>query len=126
MTTERSLYERIGGEAAILAAVDLFYAKVLADEITRPFFEGLDMAAQAKKQVAFMTWAFGGPEEYRGRDLKTAHEKLVQTQGLSDRHFDRVAFHLQSTLEELGVAPELTREALGIIASVRGEVLGRK
>jgi len=120
-----SLYERIGGEAAILAAVDLFYAKVLGDELTRPFFAGLDMAAQAKKQVAFMTWAFGGPPEYRGRDLRAAHAELVQKKGLADVHFDRVALHLQSTLEELGVAPDLVREALAIVGSVRGEVLGR-
>ena len=34
----KSLYERIGGEAAIVAAVELFYEKVMADPRTRSFF----------------------------------------------------------------------------------------
>jgi hemoglobin len=119
-----SLFERIGGEEAVMAAVDLFYQKVLADELTRPFFAGLDMAAQTRKQVAFMAWAFGAPEEYKGRDLRTAHAGLV-ARGLSDAHFDAVAGHLQATLEELGVTKDLIGEALAIVGSVRKEVLNR-
>ena len=120
-----SLYERIGGQPAVMAAVDLFYEKMLADEVTRPFFEALDMEAQTKKQIAFMTWAFGGPIEYRGRDLRTAHANLVRTQGLTDIHFDAVAKHLRSTLIELGLSAGLVNEALQIVASTRNEVLGR-
>jgi hemoglobin len=118
------LFERIGGEAAVMAAVDLFYKKVMADELTRSYFSGLDMALQSRKQVAFMAWAFGGPEEYKGRDLREAHSPLVK-RGLSDIHFDAVARHLRGTLEELGVAPPLIEEALTIVASTRNEVLGR-
>src|SRR5687767_12327147 len=106
-----SLYERLGGETAIMAAVDLFYKKVLADELTRPFFEGLDMNAQIAKQIAFMAHAFGGPEYLKGRDLRTAHASLV-ARGLGDQHFDAVAGHLRSTLNELGVAQPLIEEAL--------------
>ena len=121
----QSLYERLGGQAAIMAAVDLFYQKVLTDDVTRGFFESLDMAAQTKKQIAFMTWAFGGPAEYRGRDLTLAHANLVKNKGLSDVHFDAVARHLDATLRELGVAQELIQEALGIVGSTREKVLGR-
>jgi hemoglobin len=119
-----SLYDRIGGEAAIMAAVPLFYAKVLADDVTRPFFEGLDVEAQTQKQIAFMSWAFGGPAEYRGKDLKTAHAGLVQ-RGLGDKHFDAVARHLASTLSDLGVAPDLIGEALAIVGGQRAAVLGK-
>jgi hemoglobin len=120
-----TLYRRIGGEAAIVAAVDLFYDKVMADELTRPFFAGIDMPAQIKKQVAFMTMAFGGPHEYTGRDLKTAHAGLVKDHGLTDVHFDAVAGHLEATLVELGVEPGLIHEALTIVLGTRNQVLGR-
>jgi hemoglobin len=83
------------------------------------------MPAQTKKQIAFMTWAFGGPAEYRGRDLTLAHAKLVQNKGLSDVHFDAVAKHLAATLRDLGVAEPLIQEALGIVGSTRDKVLGR-
>jgi hemoglobin len=119
-----SLYDRIGGEAAIMAAVERFYQKVLVDERTRPFFENLDMTDQTKKQIAFMTWAFGGPNEFKGRDLRAAHAPLV-AKGLGDVQFDAVASHLETTLQELGVPEELVRESLAIVAGTREEVLGR-
>jgi len=39
-----SLYERIGGEAAIDAAVELFYQKVLSDDRIKHFFSDVDMS----------------------------------------------------------------------------------
>lgn len=120
-----SLYERLGGESAVMAAVDIFYEKVLADEVTRPFFEGLEMSAQTKKQVAFMTRAFGGPAAYQGRDLRAAHADLVKKKGLTDVHFDAVARHLDATLRELGVAQDAIDEALAIVDRTRNEVLCR-
>ena len=100
------------------------HLKILADELTRPFFADLDMEAQSRKQVAFMAWAFGGPTEFKGRSLRAAHSHLLRL-GLSDAHFDAVAGHLQSTLRELGVEESLINESLAIVASTRGQVLGR-
>ena len=120
-----TLFDRLGGEAAVMAAVDLFYAKVLADPVTAPFFEGLDMNKQTAKQVAFMVRAFGGPETMQGRDLRSAHAGLVKDRGLGDVHFDAVAKHLQATLEDLGIAAPLITEALTIVASTRDAVLNR-
>jgi len=119
------LFERLGGMEAIMAAMDIFYEKVLADPLLNEFFSGVDMDLQAKKQIAFMTHAFAGPDEYKGRDLRTAHRHLVARRGLSDAHFDAVAMHLKATLEELDVAPDLVDEALAIVASTRNEVLDR-
>jgi hemoglobin len=120
-----SLYDRIGGEPAIMAAVDLFYKKVINDELTRPFFDGLDMNAQVQKQIAFMSRALGGPVEYHGKNLRAAHARLVREQALGDAHFDAVATHLRATLEELGVQKNLVDEALTNIAGMRNDVLGR-
>jgi hypothetical protein len=52
-----------------MTCVERLYEKVLADPRTRPFFEGLSMSVQTQKQISFLSWAFGGPPEYRGRDL---------------------------------------------------------
>lgn len=120
----QSLYERIGGEEAIMSAVGLFYEKVLADELMRPFFEELNMTAQSRKQVAFMAWAFGGPEHYKGRDLGVAHAQLVK-RGLSDPHFDAIVRHLEATLRELGVEDSIILEAMSIVGGTRNRVLGR-
>lgn len=119
-----SLYEKLGGAAAVDAAVDIFYRKVLSDDRINAFFEGVDMDKQAAKQKAFLTFAFGGPHNYTGKDMRTAHAHLVQ-QGLNDTHFNAVAGHLKTTLEELNVPGDLIAQVLGIAESTRNDVLGR-
>ena len=119
-----SLFQRLGGAPAVNAAVDLFYEKVLADDSISHFFEGTDMKAQRAKQKAFLTTVFGGPTKYEGKDLRRAHAPLVE-RGLTDDHFDAVAGHLQATLEELGVARDMTAEVMAIAASTRDDVLNR-
>jgi hemoglobin len=119
-----SLFEKLGGEAAVDAAVDIFYRKVLSDSTINRFFDGVDMEKQAAKQKNFLTMAFGGPNNYTGEDMRKGHAHLVK-QGLSDSHFDAVAGHLKSTLEELNVADNLINEVLAIAESTREDVLGR-
>jgi hemoglobin len=121
----KSLYDRLGGEPAIMAAVADFYDRVIGDPLVAPFFASLDMKAQSRKQVAFMTWAFGGPTEYRGRDLSSAHAELVREKGLRDEHFDAVVLHLEQTLRDLGVAPDLVAEATNAVRGLRSKVFGR-
>ena len=120
-----TLYDQLGGAAAVDAAVDIFYRKVLGDRRVSLFFDGTDMATQRAKQKAFLTMVFGGPNRYGGRDLRTAHAPLV-ARGLDDSHFDVVAGHLQATLDELRVPPALAREVMAVAASTRSYVLGRR
>ncbi len=122
--SEQSLYDQIGGEAAVDAAVDIFYRKVLADDRINKFFEDVDMERQAAKQKAFLTVAFGGPNKYTGKDMRDGHAHLV-ARGLNDSHFDAVMEHLGATLKELNVPDELIAKAAAIAESTRNDVLGR-
>jgi hemoglobin len=119
------LYEQLGGEAAVNAAVDSFYRKVLVDERISRFFEGVDMERQHAKQKAFLTVAFGGPNNYSGKDMREGHAHLVKEMGLSDEHFDAVVELLGATLQELGVADDLIEQVAAIAESTRNDVLGR-
>ncbi|MDD0851637.1 group 1 truncated hemoglobin [Halobacteriovorax sp. GB3] len=119
-----NLFEKIGGREAVNAAVDVFYNKVLADERINKFFEGVDMASQRRKQILFLTYAFGGPNNYDGDNMREAHAKLVE-QGLNESHFDAVLENLGATLKELGVSDELIGEAAAIAESTRADVLGK-
>jgi len=122
--SDQSLFEQIGGEAAVDAAVDVFYRKVLADDRINRFFEDVDMEKQAVKQKAFLTMAFGGPHNYTGKDMREGHAHLVK-QGLNDEHFDAVMENIGATLKELGVPDELIGKAAAIAESTRNDVLGR-
>ena len=124
MSQEKTLFEKIGGEAAVDAAVDIFYRKVLADDRINMFFEGVDMDKQAAKQKAFLTMAFGGPNNYTGEDMRKGHAHLVE-RGLNDSHFDAVMENIGETLKELNVPDELIAEAAAIAESTRNDVLGK-
>ena len=118
------LYTRLGGQAAVNAAVEIFYRKVVRDPRVKMFFSGTDINEQIEKQKGFLTFAFGGASHYSGKDLRIAHAPLVR-RGLSSAHFDTVVQHLRSTLEELGVEKSLINEALKIVEHTRHEVLDR-
>ena len=49
---------------------------MLADKITSPFFESVDMKKQASRQKQFIMMVTGGPNKYEGTDMKTAHLKF--------------------------------------------------
>lgn len=119
-----SLYERIGGEPAVNAAVDLFYRHVLADGRIARFFEDVDMERQAAKQKAFLTMVFGGPANYSGMDMRNAHKHLV-AKGLNDSHVDAVIENLDRTLRQLGVGDKEVAEVAALANSVRDDVLNR-
>ncbi|WP_426992657.1 group I truncated hemoglobin [Methylomonas sp. CM2] len=125
MSAEISLYEQLGGEAAVNAAVDIFYRKVLSDHRINRFFDNTDIDKQAAKQKAFLTMAFGGPNHYNGADMRRAHAHLVEKLGLDDTHFDAVMEHLGSTLRELNVPADLIARAAAIAESTRSDVLNR-
>ncbi|KAJ9457925.1 Group 1 truncated hemoglobin GlbN [Diplonema papillatum] len=118
-----SLYDRLGGAAAVRAAVDKFYEKVLADPRVRRFFDGVDMQKQRTMQTAFLTFALGGPANYTGRSMRDAHRTLVTESGLSDVHFDAILEHLTLTLKELGVGDRDVEEAIRAADSTRADVL---
>jgi hemoglobin len=116
---EISLYDAIGGRTSLVAAVDVFYRRVLADPELSPFFPGGVGDRHRAYLITFLGEALGGSSRYRGRDIATAHRGLR----ISDTHFDRVAGHLDATLDELGVPRHLTGRIIGIAATLRPAVV---
>lgn len=119
-----SLFDRLGGQNAVNAAVDIFYRKMLSDDRVSHFFDGIDMDKQILKQKGFLTMVFGGPNNYSGKNMREGHAHLLK-QGLNDSHVDIVIDHLGATLAELGANPEDIAQVAAIANSVRDDVLGR-
>ena len=120
-TETKSLFERIGGMQAVNAAVDIFYQKVLNDEIISHFFKNTDMKTQAAKQKAFLAYAFGAPMAYTGKTMRKAHAHM----SLTEAHFNAVATHLVDTLKELNVPQNLIDEVVTIALSTKKDVLNK-
>jgi hemoglobin len=82
------------------------------------------MERQAAKQKAFLTMAFGGPNDYSGKDMRTAHARFVKM-GLGDSQFNAVLEHLSATLVDLSVPPALIAQVMALAESTRADVLNK-
>jgi hemoglobin len=70
-----TLYEWAGGMAALEKLTDVFYKKVLQDNLLEPVFR--DMPASHVKRVAyFIAEVFGGPKAYTNEG--GSHFKMIQ------------------------------------------------
>uniref|UniRef100_A0A7S3PBQ5 Response regulatory domain-containing protein n=1 Tax=Aplanochytrium stocchinoi TaxID=215587 RepID=A0A7S3PBQ5_9STRA len=123
MSLAQTLFEEIGGQAAIDVVVDTFYDKCLQDPFINHFFKGMDMHRQILKQREFLGFAFGGPSEYNHRQLAEAHRRIVLREGLNEQHFDAVANHLLATLDGRNVPKRLIKVALEKVAALKPQVL---
>ena len=103
-----TIFAAIGGQPAVDAAVDDFYARLLADPTLAGYFADIDLATLKRHQRAFIAAAIGGPEIYAGRDMAAAHRGL----DITNADFDAVVAHLVATLDGLGV-PQPTIAAIG-------------
>lgn len=119
------LYQRIGGDKVLEVCTDIFYRKVLQDELVGRFFEYVDMESQRLKQKSFLTMAFGGPYQYSAQDLRDSHKHLIEKYGLSDQHFDRVCEIFRETVTEMSIPPDQIEEMMAILESTRDAVLNR-
>jgi methyl-accepting chemotaxis protein len=114
-----SLFDRLGGRAAITAVVGQFYERIMADPELAPFFTDIDMRKQQGHMRRFLTVATGGPGRYDGRSIREAHQPL----NLEQHHFDLVAGHLVETLKALGVSAALIDEVVAAVAPLAADVI---
>jgi hemoglobin len=114
-STTVNVYQAIGGRAAVSAAVEGLYGRLLADPVLSRFFPGGVAAKHRAYVVTILGEALGGPERYRGPDLAKAHRSL----GITDADFDQTAVHLAETLGSLGVPGHLADHIVGIVAGLR-------
>jgi len=101
--------------------VDAFYVKVLADKRVKDFFADVSMDKQRRKQKEFLSFAFGGPLPWTGKDMRKAHEGM----GLTEEHFNAIAENLVDTLKDFKVKQELIDQVVAIAVSTKDDVLGR-
>jgi hemoglobin len=116
-----TLLERLGGERAVNAAVDVFYRRLTEDEKTAYFFEGSDLEKLKGHQRNFMRMAFTKIPD--GMDLTGKliewHGRLFQDYGLNGDHFDLIAGHFVGALQELNVPEEQVAEATSVVLPLR-------
>jgi hemoglobin len=114
-----TLYDKYGGFSGISPIVSNFYDKILKEDSLAGYFNNVDMERLIDHQTRFLCVALGGPAEYKGKQLKTAHTHL----NITDGAFAKVAGILKEALEEAGVEPGDVTAILGIVASTKGDIV---
>ncbi len=118
---ERSLYERLGGQTAIVAVVDDFVGNVAADPGINGFFANTDIARLKRLLVEQICAASGGPCTYTGRDMKTAHAGM----GVQDMHFGALVGDLVKTLNKFKVPEKEKNELLAVLGPMKSDIVSR-
>jgi hemoglobin len=118
-TDENSLFERLGGEPAVKAAMHRFFERVFADPELAPVFERVNKPHHVSSVTRFVAAATGGPEPWSGRDMAAAHRRIR----ISQRQFDRVAAHLAAALDELAVPTDTAGEVMTLVGSLGPQIV---
>jgi hemoglobin len=127
-TTKKSLYDRIGGQAALTKVVDDFVARAAANpkvNFTRNgTWNASDAAVKTLKMhlVNFLGGAFGGPQKYTGRSMQEAHKGM----GITQAEFDALAADLKAVLEANKVPSAEVNEIMKIAASTAPDIVEKK
>jgi hemoglobin len=93
-----SLFEQIGGSKELEHIVCDFYQNILMDDSISIFYiENVSDIAQLHHLMQdFLTMLLGGPNEYKGRDMKEAHKHMP----IEMRHFDTVWGHMEDAFRK--------------------------
>ena len=121
---DQSLYEELGGEETVEKAAHYLYVHILEDDRISGFFEDIDIEKQKRKMSAFLTYIFGGPSLYLGKDMRRAHKHAVGN-GLKDEHVDAMMECVKMSLSDIGVGKGLVTKVISKIEDHRNDVLDK-
>ena len=116
---EGSLYQRLGGNEAVVAVIDDFVGRCAADSRINQKFARTDVPRLKKMLVDQVTAATGGPASYTGRSMAETHEGMGVTAG----EFDALVGDLVATLAQFNVPAAEQQELLGILGPLRGDIV---
>ncbi|HTK32179.1 MAG TPA: group 1 truncated hemoglobin [Candidatus Saccharimonadaceae bacterium] len=116
---EKSLYERLGGGAALTAVVGDFVDNVAADQRINHFFQDADLPKLKTNLTNLIGQATGGPEKYTGRDMKTTHQGM----GIADADFNALVEDLTKSLDKHQVGATEKGELIALLAGMKGDIV---
>ena len=121
-STEKSLYERLGGYDAVSAVVDDFAGKLFVDPVVGARFFGMSDDSREgfrQKNKNLVCKVTGGPCKIISRPASTTHGGL----GIKASEFNIVAQHLIDTLNKFNVPEKEHQELMAIIATLRPDIV---
>ena len=115
-----TLYQRLGGKAAISVVVDDFVANVAADPVINKRFAHTDIPKLKMNLVDQLCQASGGPCVYHGKDMVTAHKGMH----ITVTEFNAMGGDMAKALDQAKVPDREKHEVLALLGSMEKDVVG--
>ena len=115
----KTLYERLGGQPALVAVVDDMVGFIAADARVQHFFVLSDIAVLKRRFVEFVCVATGGPCTYTGRNMTDSHKHMRVDEGA----WNAVVEDLIKALDKNHVPAQEKSELLGALGPLKPSIV---
>ena len=121
-SSEKTLYERIGGYDVITAMTDDLLERVTKDPQLWVYWKGHSNDNKRRSRqliVDFLCEATGGPAIYTGRDMRTSHEGM----GITESDWDVFIKHTVATLDKLELPFKEKEDCLAAVVGLKDDMV---
>ena len=116
---EGSLYDRLGGAAAIMAVTRAFEQRAGMDDRINQKFARTDLDRLAKEFADLVCQNTGGPCPYGGLSMPEAHKNM----GVTNGEFDAFLEDLAAVMDDFKVGKAEQEEVMKKLMPMRGEIV---
>ena len=116
------LYKAFGEKAGLIALMDDFMTRLLADARTGPHFKPSNQQRVKEQLVDQLCSLSGGPCVYKGADMKSSHANL----DIKKSDFHALVEVLQASMDAKGIAPRKQNEMLALLAPMHRDIITPK
>jgi truncated hemoglobin YjbI len=119
-TEQATLYERLGSREGINKAVLRTIELHQINPLISHYFTDVDLDALANHVTDFFAMGTGGPANYTGRDMTSAHADMH----MSNADFDSAVADVLHAVRDQGAGEGEVAEVAAILESLRAAVIG--
>jgi hemoglobin len=118
-TTTSTLYERLGRRDGIARITRTLLDNHMANPLVNKRYAASDLPKVEQRVIEFFCAGAGGPEVYTGKDLVATHKGM----NVNEQEFVAVIDDAMAALATHDIEPATQNEVLGILWSLKGEVV---
>ena len=118
-TTDSSLFQHLGQKPGVERLMNDFVERLAADPRTAPFFAKANLQHLKEQLTDQICHVSGGPCQYEGADMKTAHAEMDIRKG----DFNALVDVLEKTMDAQGIAFSDQRDLLARLAPMHRDVI---
>jgi hemoglobin len=113
------LYKAFGEKPGLVALMDDFMVRLLADPRTGPHFKPSNQQRVKEQLVEQLCALSGGPCVYKGADMKSAHANLE----IKKSDFHALVEMLQQSMDAKGIPFRKQNELLALLAPMNRDII---